>query len=494
MLHDLLPYQYKKKLANTEARIENFGEDLADSVVLATVIRQIKANPELENIAFIENLNARAQVIATTVNSMCSNVGGSTWASAEDIQNGNQENVEALVASLFYNFLSINMPTEAEIDELYKDIDGFKEQLRSCRVCREQYLVKIKWLENDVESLNRRKEELEAGITEREGDHADTSARCEAMVTEKEGEMKRIAEAITMLENDLTNKLEQLTTINKDQKSMEESKDAIVQANKNRIFELEGKVAALKAGNTHMKDLLDGKGTSAAELQAALALSAKMSAEKSRVVMEYLTKVGNLLDTIIEQLPERHCADHTGSADGSATDTTNDSENTTEGTVSAEGNAIPRSESVSEVNGDYLEEKARLRQNRDLQMKVLEGLAEQLNEGKQKTADHIENERVRLEELQRAVADYLQEGQADAMDGIANMKRFLGLMIEKAKKQAMQIGTLEFTIEKKNQLNDVMAEKVKQIAEEQMKKGNILKNMKRNRRTSKRNTAATGSE
>eukprot|EP01134_Creolimax_fragrantissima_P002885 CFRG2885T1 len=465
---------YHLARAGDEHRAENLETDLSDSYILSKVLIQIGVSPEsATQLAAIPTMNdtlARGQTIVTCVNAKCADVGGSKWASADDIVKANKNNVVAMIASLFYSFLTIKMPSEAEIDELYKDIDGFKEQLRSCRVCREQYLVKITYLENDVATLRRRKEELEAGIAERKEEHVQSITLCKTMIKEKDGEIQRITDAIVMRENELKAKLAELAALTQDKKTMEVSKNEIISNNKNRIFELESKIAALKAGNAQMRELLAGKGNSAQELQEALNLSAKESAEKSRVVIEYLTKVQTLLDTIVDQLPEESKVRQHETEDVSQVD---------------DGEQIVGAK--ADQTDDCWEEKTRLRENRDLQMKVLEGMEELLALRKQQTADHVDKERARLEDLQRAVADYLQEGQENALDGIANMKRFLGLMIEKAKKQAMQIGTLEFTIEKKNQLNDVMAEKVKQIAEEQMKKGNILKNLRnKGRRNQKR--------
>ncbi|KNC84605.1 hypothetical protein SARC_03173 [Sphaeroforma arctica JP610] len=382
-----------------------------------------------------------------------------------------------------------NLPTEAEIDIMYAEIDDYKEQLRKCRLCREKYMLKIQWLESDIESLTKRKKDLMEGILERRDDFEELSAQCVLKVEVLDSDIQHLMHNIIVIEEDIAGKLEVLSSMTDDQDTMEGEKTLVISANNTDISELEGKIAAMREGNVHMRDFLQGRNSGNSDLQRSLEISTNENVEKSRVIIEYLDNVESLLEAMISGLPKSSQGQCLATDEAIALE---DSDPTyaESGVYPSSGDDADASVSTHALIYvlDCLVEKTRLRQSRDLQLEVLEQLADSLAEGRLRTAKHIEKESARLVELQNGAADYLniEPKVDDYADNFANLKRLLGIMVEKAKKQAVQISTLLYILEKKDQMNDVMAEKVKEIALEQMKTGNLLRNARQNKGKAKK--------
>eukprot|EP00122_Pirum_gemmata_P016286 Pgem_evm1s15222 len=87
------------------------------------------------------------------------------------------------------------------------------------------------------------------------------------------------------------------------------------------------------------------------------------------------------------------------------------------------------------------------------QNEVLEILTEYIKQIDEKFLRNKSDAKLRMEEINSMVSEYLGAGQSDPGDAIANLKRLLELMIEKCKKQATQIAIFDATIDKMDDLN-----------------------------------------
>jgi hypothetical protein len=75
-----------------------------------------------------------------------------------------------------------------------------------------------------------------------------------------------------------------------------------------------------------------------------------------------------------------------------------------------------------------------------------------------------------LAEINELVSEFLDTEQSDALDAINNLKRLLELLVEKCKRQSLQIAMSDSKIEKIDDLNALFSEKVRDYAEQQIEK------------------------
>jgi hypothetical protein len=92
---------------------------------------------------------------------------------------------------------------------------------------------------------------------------------------------------------------------------------------------------------------------------------------------------------------------------------------------------------------------------------------------KAKQEDHVKRQEAaesQLAEINELVSEFLDTEQSDALDAINNLKRLLELLVEKCKRQSLQIAMSDSKIEKIDDLNALFSEKVRDYAEQQIEK------------------------
>eukprot|EP00123_Amoebidium_parasiticum_P019390 comp24921_c0_seq1/m.46913 comp24921_c0_seq1/g.46913 ORF comp24921_c0_seq1/g.46913 comp24921_c0_seq1/m.46913 type:complete len:482 (-) comp24921_c0_seq1:315-1760(-) len=410
-----------------ETRIANFGEDLKDGTVYVKVLKQIlpKQTEGIDDVLSTESLEERASKLvewAGKVNVKTAGISATDMAAAKEDAN------TAFVAALFFEHPSIRLPGEAEITTLFSQLDGLRVKLRDCEEHRAILKTKIGYLEADIAELKKRKAMLEASISSKSNELAAKTSEYDQLVVSKASEIADLTAAIAAKEKELAAKISEMTAAQQEKEKMEEEKAKIISENKDTIFNLEGSIANLNSANDQLKQLIHGKGSDLGQMEADLKMTEEAAAQKAKNIAEYLAKSSEVLAKAAKEV---------------------------------------KAESVLPTPCE--DELESLKNNLDAQTQLLKKFEEALNAKRTEFTRHKAEEKKRIDDLNRSVADYLGEGQANAEDAIANIKRLLELMIEKCKKQAQQIQTLEVTIDKKNQINDVMAEKIRKIAEESMK-------------------------
>eukprot|EP00124_Ichthyophonus_hoferi_P005726 Ihof_evm1s920 gene=Ihof_evmTU1s920 len=412
-----------------EVRVSNFRDDVKDCDVYVKVLKQIlpKKTENLEQLLEIEDLETRASRILGLGTTLELDLNG---ISANSIAIGNEDANMTFVAALFLMYPSIRLPAESEIKELFAQLDGLRVKLRDGEEARTIILTKIKYLEIDIDELVKRKDQLEEDIKSKRDELSEKSEQYNAMRRERSKEIVEVQEAIEAKTRTLEEIEEEMRIIIEKKERMEDEKKKLIQENKEKIFKLEGNVANLNSANDQLRDLIHGRGCDLGQMEIDLAKTEAAGLEKSWNIKEYLEKSTATLSQAA-------------------------------GEIDAES-LLP----TIDPNEDDIEA---LKNNLEAQEQLLKRYEETLEKKRSEFAKHKAEEAKRIEDLNRSVADYLGEEQANADDAMANIKHLLELMIDKCKKQTLQVHALEITIEKKNNINDLMAEKIKKIAEESIK-------------------------
>jgi len=417
--------------ADKQQLVENFGEDLKDCTLLTALLQSVAPTespqpPVLASVLQTDDLSERAKRLLEAA----AQLGCPPLASPEDIVGGITRPVLLLTAQIFNTHIGIKLPSEEEMDLITNEIQDLKRQLLECREMGQGLAERIQIIETEKSVLEAKKQELSDLIDQRSAEIEDKQAEKARREANAGSDIERLNKTIIDRDEQITCKSKELEELAAKKVEFVSTSDSTIAEQLAQIAELEARLAQLQATKGDLQEKVGGKGQELATLSEALLNAEDSSKDKSRLIVEHVEEVYEKINALGGKLSPAAKYDLLA---------TND-------------------------------ETAMLKAAQQAQLDLIEKYKAELNDTEAMFGKQQSDVRNRMEDINKSVADYLGDGQNDAGDAITNMKRLLELMIEKCKKQASQIKTLEHTIEGKDRLNTVMTEKIRVIADENLSK------------------------
>eukprot|EP01134_Creolimax_fragrantissima_P000952 CFRG0952T1 len=453
-------FNYHLARSGTEKRIRNFSGDVRDCEAWVHLLKQVcgqeAVDAGVEEVMSIADPETRAAKLLECAGYLdCRD-----FTSAKDIVKGHGRLNLAFTATIFNEYIGIRLPTEDEIEKIYGELEEVKRQLGECK-------EGCKHLCEHVLKLEKDKAELEALIAALEKTTEDIDQQCiivnqeyKNLKKEKIGDVERLS-AILKEKTEKSQKAEeQIKDSRTEFKKIEMEKSNLIGEQNDKIRALEEELKRLTADSDQLKTELEGKGSDISTITEQLLRYQAANGDKSRLVKDHVQSSNAAI--------QKHANNLAGEFKASITEL---SARTVDPSDDQEG--------VTVTGNSHDAEYEALMANHDLLESLLKAYAAEIASVEEGFDKLKQEEKDRLDQINKAVEEFLGEGQTDVGDGIANMKRLLELMMEKCKKQAIQIATLEKRIDQKNQMNDLMSDKVRAIVEQKMFKQNQRQNGKK---------------
>jgi len=407
--------------------VSNFGTDVADCSKWVALFKQV-APIQADQYDIDEVLEASDPMErAGRLLDVAEELDCRQFTTAKDIVKCHARLNLAFTATIFNEHIGINLPTEDEIARLYAELEELKRNIKDCAEHREEVQQRVSKLIASKEQLEKELHELAATSQDRDAALAALNEELAAMILAKQAEIDRLKAILDGKDAQLAAKVSELEAALAEYRTVEDDKNGKLRFNKDKLHELQNQAEDLQNHNQQMQDILDGKGSNVDEMRAKLQTRDVEIANKATIIGQHIASSKVAFTPHAETL----------------------------------GN-------MALLPQDAESEKEQLKNQLESNLAILNAYEDLFKAKKLAFNKHQEDERKALEELNKSVSEYLGEGQSSAEDAIANMKRLLELMIAKCKKQANQIKTLDSTIKNKDKLNDLMSEKIRSIAEEQL--------------------------
>ncbi|KNC86826.1 hypothetical protein SARC_01020 [Sphaeroforma arctica JP610] len=458
-------FNYHLGRSDTEKRIKNFGSDTKDCEAWVHLLKQVcgreAVDAGIDEVMSIADPEKRAAKLLECAGYLdCRD-----FTSPKDIVKGHGRLNLAFTATIFNEYIGIRLPTEDEIDAIYEELEEVKKKLGECR-------EGCKHLCDHVLELERSKAALEELIKELEAKTENIDQQCiiknqeyKNIKNTKNGEVERLTDILKEKTGKAQTAGEEIESSRFNFAKLEAEKASVIHEQIARIQVLEEELRLLAIESEDLTAQIEGKGSDISSMTEKLLRTQAASGDKSRLVQDHVDScnaairqhASNLSDEFKAQVGTKPNNNATKSADSAEGDDVS-SEVGADTTVTAK----PTPEDGED------EEYRALKENHDMLGSLLKAYSAEI-EAVAEGFDKLKaQEKDRLNQINKAVEEFLGEGQTAVGDGIANMKRLLELMMEKCKKQAIQIATLEKRIDQKNQMNDLMADKVRVIVEQKM--------------------------
>eukprot|EP00123_Amoebidium_parasiticum_P000679 comp11546_c0_seq1/m.6007 comp11546_c0_seq1/g.6007 ORF comp11546_c0_seq1/g.6007 comp11546_c0_seq1/m.6007 type:complete len:613 (-) comp11546_c0_seq1:647-2485(-) len=423
-------FNYHLEKGGHDGQVKNFGKDMADCTKWVTLFKQVTPRYSVEagidEVLQTDDPMERANRLLTVAEDLdCRE-----FTSAKDIVKGHARLNLAFTATIFNRHIGIQLPTEDEIDGIFAELEVLKKKYEDCCSAGAALEGKITSLEEEKAALKALVAQLEKQLEEKEVAVVEKDEALGSVSRSKNGEVSRLKAALAEKVAELEAQDKALATIRKEHADVEHERDSLITEQTAKIGKLKEEVDRLTQEKASLQKEMEEQHGDMASFTAKLLESDGLKTKRQRALAEHVKESNEVIQTHRLRLQQPDMS----------------------------------------LEKQYDDEVEAMQVNLAAQEKLLAKYMADLRKADVEFEQHREAEKKRLEELNSSVAQFLGEGQRDPGDAINNMKRLLELMIEKCKKQAVQVKTLEITIEKKNQLNDVYTDKIRVIAENQLEK------------------------
>ncbi|XP_063934011.1 plastin-3-like [Zophobas morio] len=425
-------YHLQKAQSSDENYIEpvqNFGKDLKDCTKWVALLKQVapleSEEAGIDDVLEVADPHERAEAflrVAETLNCR-------KFTTASDIVKGYERLNLAFTATIFNEYVGITLPSEAELLRLSEDLEELRVKNTKCSEM-------LSLVQQQTSSLEKEKEKLLASIKLFEARHKESE---EAIINKENDitflsnsrykEIKELKEALsetTLKLEESMKAYEKVSLAHAEEKRELSQKEA---KNKNRISTLEGQNFDIEASINNLIDIAEGKGSTIEEMKHELEEKNVELENKHQLVSDYYQHAKDVLEKFSRDF-------------------------------SFESFSFDKTSSEKELLDNLLEgNQFVIEQCEDLLLR------------KKREYNRIHEEQLqKLNELSASVAQFLGEGPSAAEDPMAQAKKLLELLTEKSRKCQAQLDLRLSTIEKKNKLNEVVSQKIVDLAQNKNKK------------------------